>query len=104
MTRRQIVEELAEQQVVEQLVRIICKVSATYLQDLSQMIYVYLLEYDEQRLITLYEEGSLRFFLVRIIKNQWHSNTSPFHYTYRKFQHLSNELTDYEDEDTQGLF
>lgn len=100
MTRRQIVEELAELQVVEQLVRIICKVSATYLKDLSQMIYAYLLEYDEDKLITLYEEGSLRFFLVRIIKNQWLSNTSPFHYTYRKFSRNSNELTDYEDKDT----
>lgn len=101
MTRKEIVEELAEQQVVEHLVRVICKVSATYLQDLSQMIYVYLLEYDEDKLVTLYEEGSLRFFLVRIIKNQWHSNTSPFHYAYRKFIHNSNELTDYEDENTE---
>lgn len=101
MTRRQIVEELAEHQVVEQLVRVICKVSATYLKDLSQMIYVYLLEYDEEKIITLYEEGSLKFFLVRIIKNQWKSNTSPFHYQYRRFQHKSNELTNYEIEDKQ---
>lgn len=100
MTRKEIVEELAEQRVVEQMVRVICKVSASYLKDLSQMIYVYLLEYDEEKLITLYEEGSLRFFLVRIIKNQFHSNTSPFHYTYRKFSQNSNELTDYEDKDT----
>ena len=100
MTRKEIVEELAEQRVVEQMVRVICKVSASYLKDLSQMIYVYLLEYDEEKLITLYEEGSLRFFLVRIIKNQWHSHTSPFHYTYRKFSQNSNELTDYENEDT----
>lgn len=101
MTRKEIVEELAEQRVVEQMVRVICKVSATYLQDLSQMIYVYLLEYDEDKLVTLYEEGSLRFFLVRIIKNQWHSNTSPFHYTYRRFSQQSNSLTDYEDKGTE---
>ena len=101
MTRKEIVEELAEQRVVEQMVRVICKVSATYLQDLAQMIYLYLLEYDEEKLITLYEEGSLRFFLVRIIKNQWLSNTSPFHYQYRKFLHNSNELTDYENEGTE---
>lgn len=101
MTRKKIVEELAKQRVVEQMVRVICKVSATYLQDLSQMIYVYLLEYDEDKLVTLYEEGSLRFFLVRIIKNQWHSNTSPFHYTYRRFSQQSNPLTDYEDKGTE---
>lgn len=101
MTRKEIVEELAEQKVVEQMVRVICKVSATYLRDLSQMVYVYLLEYDEDKLVTLYEEGSLRFFLVRIIKNQWLSNTSPFYYAYRKFIHNSNELTDYEDENTE---
>ena len=99
MKREQIIEELARHRVVENLVRIICKVSATYLDDLSQMIYIYLLEYDEEKIITLYEEGSLRFFLVRIIKNQWYSHTSPFHYTYSRLLHRTCDIADYEIED-----
>lgn len=99
MNREQIINELAEQKAVEALVRVICKVSATYLDDLSQMIYLYLLEYDEEKIVTLYEEGSLPFFIVRMIKNQWLSNTSPFHYEYRKYQKRSIEITNYEIED-----
>lgn len=99
MNREQIINELAEQKAVETLVRVICKVSATYLDDLSQMIYLYLLEYDEEKIVTLYEEGSLPFFIVRMIKNQWLSNTSPFHYEYRKYQKRSIEITNYEIED-----
>jgi DNA-directed RNA polymerase specialized sigma24 family protein len=103
MTAREIVGIIARERRVEQIVlRISGSDTLTAnLQDLVQMLYLTLLEYDEDKLVTLYEEGSLRFFLVRIIKNQWHSNTSPFHYTYRKFQHQSQELTDYEDKGTE---
>lgn len=100
MDKAEIVEKLAQERVVENLVRVICKVSNNYLDDLSQMVYVYLLEYDEEKIITLYEEGSLPFFIVRIIKNQWLSNTSPFYYTYRKYQKRSNDIADYEIEDS----
>lgn len=99
MNKAEIVEKLAQERVVENLARVICKVSNNYLDDLSQMVYVYLLEYDEEKIVTLYEEGSLRFFLVRIIKNQWYSHTSPFHYTYRRLLHRTCDIADYEIED-----
>lgn len=54
------------------------------LQDLCQMVYLILLEYDEAKVVDLWEHGELGFFLARIIVNQFRSSNSPFHYMFRK--------------------
>lgn len=72
----------------EKLVETICKnigVSPKYMDDLVQEIYLILLEYNQTKLQEIYDKGQLNFFLTRIIKNQWCSNTSPFYKKYRKF-------------------
>lgn len=74
------------------MVQTICKVTNTLLQDLSQFVYLALLEYDGRKIEELYKSGSLNFFLVRIIKNQWFSNSSPFWHSHRKFSHRANDL------------
>lgn len=85
MTKREVVEILASEQRVENLVRNICKVARSDLDDLSQMIYLALLEYDEERLVCIYESNQINFFLARIIKNQFFSKTSQYFKDYRKF-------------------
>lgn len=75
----------------EKLVETICKnigVSPKYMDDLVQEIYLILLEYNQTKLQEIYDKGQLNFFLTRIIKNQWCSNTSPFYKKYRKFYDL----------------
>lgn len=72
----------------EKLVETICKnigVSPKYMDDLVQEIYLILLEYDQVKLKTIVDNGQLNYFLTKIIKNQWCSNTSPFYKKYRKF-------------------
>ena len=71
------------------------------LKDLSQMIYLILLEYDEQKMQDLWNNNQMQFFLARIIINQFRSSNSPFHTIYRKFQERSADITgmDWTDED-----
>jgi len=99
MDKHRVVEILAQEQRVERLVRVICKVTSPILADLAQVIYLALLEYDNDKVVELYEKEQINFFLVRIIKNQWMSSTSPFYRIYRKFSRQSNELSQYETTD-----
>ena len=59
------------------------------LKDLCQMVYLILLEYDEEKIIDLWENNEINFFLARIIINQYRSTRSPFHTLFRKFQERS---------------
>lgn len=98
----QIVNEIAKGKMVEQMVQNIAHQSLTAdLKDLSQMVYLILLEYDEQKLQDLWMNHQMSFFLARIIINQFRSSNSPFHTTFRKFQERSADITgmDWTDED-----
>ena len=89
MNKYEIIEQLARGRVVEQMVQAICKVSRSDLDDLAQLIYEALLNYDEEKLQRLHKEGSMRFFLARIIQNQFYSNHSLYYYEYRRLQQNS---------------
>lgn len=70
------------------LLRELCeniRVSSNDIDDLMQEIYLILLEYDRDKLIDLYEKKQLKFFMVRIIQNQYNSKTSPFYRKYKKY-------------------
>lgn len=79
------VTQLARERRVETMVENIAKqpLSAD-LKDLAQMVYVILLEYDEGRLLDLWEHGQINFFIARIILNQYRSVNSPFYKLFRK--------------------
>lgn len=89
----------------EKLVETICKnigVSPKYMDDFVQEIYLILLEYNQEKLQSIYDKGQLNFFLTRIIKNQYFSNTSPFFKKYRKYYDMvddNNNVVMYEVED-----
>lgn len=82
-----IIETLAKERRVEALVENIAHHSLTAdLKDLCQMVYLILLEYDESKLLDLWENDQINFFLARIIINQYRSSNSPFHTIFRKMQ------------------
>lgn len=89
----------------ERLVEEICKnlgVSPKYMDDLVQEIYLILLEYDQEKLQSIYDKGQFNFFLTRIIKNQYFSKTSPFFKKYRKYYDMvddNNNVVMYDVED-----
>lgn len=81
----EIVERLARERRVETMVE---NISHTHLhgalEDLSQMVYVALLTYDEAKIVDLWEKGQLGFFIARIILNQFRSSHSPWHDLFRR--------------------
>ena len=94
MDRMSIVNEIANGRMVETMVSNIAHQSLTAdLKDLVQMVYLILLEYDEQKLQDLWSNHQMSFFLARIIINQFRSSNSPFHTTFRKFQERSADIT-----------
>lgn len=93
----QIIELLAKDKIVEMLACNICKQGLTAdVKDLCQMVYLILLEYPEDKIVDLYETKCIRFFLARILVNQFRSSNSPYHRDFRKFRERSNDITEYD--------
>lgn len=57
--------------------------------DLKQEVFIVLCEMDEDKLLQMYSDGVLKYFIVRTILNMAKSKTSRFFYKYRK---ISDEL------------
>ena len=94
MNKAEIIEQIAKTRMVETMVQNIAHESLSTnadLSDLCQMVYLILLEYDEDKLQDLWEHNQMRFFLARIIVNQYRSSYSPFHIQFRKFRLMVDE-------------
>lgn len=97
MDKAEIVTQLARDRVVEEMVRNITgQPLEGDLKDLAQMVYLYLLEYPEDRLRNLHENGEMRFFIARIIINQYTGSRSQFYTLYRKSFKRNVEISKYD--------
>lgn len=89
----QMISKLAQERRVETMVENIAKQPLdTDLKDLSQMVYLILLEYDEDKLLDLWYNGQINFFIARIILNQYRSSNSPFHKLFRKYARRAEDI------------
>ena len=92
MDKASIIEQIAKERMVESMVQNIAHQALNDdLSDLCQMVYLILLEYAEDKLQDLWEHNQMRFFLARIIVNQYRSSNSPFFITYKKFRTMVGE-------------
>lgn len=80
MTKKQIISQLAEQRAVEDICQNVAHVRSMSadVQDLAQLVYVVLLEYPEEKVRAMWQAGSLRFFVSRIVMNQYRCPRSTF--------------------------
>lgn len=86
----EIIEILAKERRVERLVANISHSELTAdLKDLCQMVYLILLEYDDNKILDLWNNNQINFFLARIVLNQYRSSNSPFHMIFRRQQERS---------------
>lgn len=100
ITKAEIVETLARERRVEAMIQNIAHQSLSAdLEDLSQMVYLILLEYDESKLQDLWMNKQINFFLARIIVNQYRSTNSPFYTLFRKFRLMIDESVLLRDEE-----
>lgn len=99
-TKTEIVEAIARDRMVETMVTNIAhQPMSADLEDLSQMVYLILLEYDEKKLQDLWEHDQMNFFIARIIVNQYISVNSPFYTIFRKFRLMVDHEILFEDKD-----
>ena len=96
-TNAQIINEIANGGLVEEIIQGVSysKFENTEnLKDLTQDIYLQLLQTDTKKLNDLYKKNQLRFWIARIVVNSIHSKTSPYFYTYKKEQMQSVNIND----------
>lgn len=90
MNKYDIIRELSENRVVEEMITNIAKNRKFEYDDLAQDVYVWLLEEDDDKVIQLYENKQLKYWVSRMLVNNIHSTTSPFYTKYRKFMALGD--------------
>lgn len=79
-----VVEDIAKNKIVEKIVNKITRnESYDNLQDLIQDIYIQLLTKNTNKVIEMYNNNQLNFYISRIVVNNICSKTSPYHRTYR---------------------
>ena len=62
------------------------------LNDLEMDIYLYLCEYEEEKLFKIWESGDFNFWMSRVICHQIHSATSKYFATYKRMALKSSEM------------
>ena len=88
MTKEGVVELIAREGWIEECIKTVSGgVWRSEFDDLTQDILLELL--DQTKIVDLYKKGQLRYFIMRIVRNNIQSNTSRFYYRYRRFSLLN---------------
>ena len=88
MTREEVVEEIARTKLVQECILIVTGgVWRSEYDDLSQDVLIELL--DQEKIVDLYKKGELKYYVVRVVRNNLQSATSRFYYRYRRFSLLN---------------
>ena len=89
MTVEEVVELVAKEGWVEECIKTVSGgVWRSEYSDLVQDVLVELL--NQEKIVGLYQRGQLKFYIMRIIRNNLQSATSRFFYRYRRFSLLNS--------------
>ena len=93
--RKEILDYLVKTQLIEKCVHYqTIRCNDQYLkEELVQELYLWACTYDLEKLSDAYENNHLNALCTRVIQSQWFSNRSAFHYTYRKKDRKTDEIT-----------
>lgn len=84
MTVEEVVELVAKEGWVEECIKTVSGgIWRSEYSDLTQDILLELL--DQTKIVDLYQRGQLKFYIMRIVRNNLQSCTSRFYYRYRRF-------------------
>lgn len=98
LTKHQTIDILARNKVIEKLVKR-HNFSSPYCKDLSQDLYIELLNKDDKLIVGLYERNEIEYYIRKMISNNINSSTSPFYKNYEKFRKTTDEI---QNEKTEG--
>ena len=89
MTVEEVVELVAKEGWVEECIKVVTGgVWRSEYSDLAQDVLIELL--NQEKIVDLYKRGQLKFYIMRIIRNNLQSCTSRFYYKYRRFSLLNS--------------
>ena len=89
MTVEEVVELVAKEGWVEECIKTVSGgVWRSEYSDLTQDVLIELL--NQTKIVDLYEKNQLRYYVMRIVRNNIQSNTSRFFYRYRRFSLLNS--------------
>ena len=88
MTVEEVVELIAREGWVEECIKTVSGgVWRSEYSDLTQDILIELL--NQSKVVDLYKKGQLKFYIMRVVRNNIQSATSRFYYRYRRFSLLN---------------
>ena len=89
MSTRGVVEYIAQSKLIQECILVVTGgVWRSEYDDLVQDVLIELL--DQSKVVDLYKRGQLKYFIMRIVRNNIQSNTSRFFYRYRRFSLLNS--------------
>ena len=89
MTVEEVVELVAREGWIEECIKTVSGgVWRSEFDDLVQDVLVELL--DQEKIVGLYQRGQLKFYIMRVVRNNLQSCTSRFYYRYRRFSLLNS--------------
>ena len=89
MTKEEVVEEIARTKLIQECILIVTGgVWRSEYDDLVQDVLIELL--NQEKIVGLYLKGELKYYVVRVIRNNLQSCTSRFYYRYRRFSLLNS--------------
>lgn len=96
MDKEAVIREIGEMRMVETIVASVAHRKEQGLdedlKDLCQMIYLVLCEYPEERIVDLYENKQMQFFIVRIALNQMRGRNTKWKRMCKRFRERSESL------------
>ena len=88
MTKEGVVELVAREGWIEECIKTVS--GGVWRSEYSDLVQDILLELlDQTKVVDLYKKGQLKFYIMRIVRNNIQSNTSRFFYRYRRFSLLN---------------
>ena len=88
MTKEEVVEYIARSKLIEECILIVTGgVWRSEYDDLTQDVLIELL--NQEKIVGLYLKGELKYYVVRVVRNNLQSCTSRFYYRYRRFSLLN---------------
>ena len=90
MTKEGVVEYIARSKLIQECILIVT--GGVWRSEYDDLVQDLLVEFLDQgkKIVELYEKDQLRYYVMRIVRNNIQSNTSRFFYRYRRFSLLNS--------------
>ena len=90
MTKEGVVEYIARSKLIQECIKVVT--GGVWRSEYDDLVQDLLVEFLDQgkKIVDLYEKDQLRYYVVRVVRNNLQSCTSRFFYRYRRFSLLNS--------------